>query len=137
MEAVRIYLRSGAGFIEVATLSPIAPPRMLEGSFEIPEVDMEHGGGEGLYLALVQGGKRWILTKDYRLAWLRPEEMDEFDFKLDSDESQILREPDFVMDFEIVMAPSPVLNDVVAMIKPSICNFTILKKVEKLISYQV
>lgn len=33
------------------------------------------------------------------------------------------------MDFEIVMAPSPVLNDVVAMIKPSICNFTILKKV--------
>lgn len=88
-------------------------------------------------MLFLPGGKRWILTKDYRLAWLRPEEMDEFDFKLDSDESQILREPDFVMDFEIVMAPSPVLNDVVAMIKPSICNFTILKKVEKLISYQV
>ncbi|KAF7102561.1 hypothetical protein CFC21_103676 [Triticum aestivum] len=345
MEAVRIYWRSGAGFIEVATLSPIGPPCALEGSFEIPEDDIEHVGGEGLYLALVQGGhvsdlarmifcsgdsrnddgeedyyspdlltcrgssshssggvnesekhtfglmgweegrwedkitfseeeeeeeenddddttssekglifwkqgydefgseddevvgkgtgseeehkleerhqeegreeshqeenddndttssegkglifwqeghdefrseddedvekgtgseeehkseqshqeegpeeedfqtvqmklrlwpsrkhalvkifrgKKWIITKDYCLAWLRPEEMDEFDFRLDFDESQILRESDFMMDFEILMAPSHVLNDVVAMIKPSICNFTILKKV--------
>lgn len=88
-------------------------------------------------MLFLPGDKKWIVTKDYRLAWLRLEEMEEFGFKLHLDESQILREPDFVMDFEIVMACSPVLNDVIAMIKPSICNFTILKKVEKLISYQV
>lgn len=55
MEAVRIYWRSGVDLIEVATLSPISPPRVLEGSF-VSEVDLEHVGGEGLYLALVQGG---------------------------------------------------------------------------------
>uniref|UniRef100_A0ACD6AIC6 Uncharacterized protein n=2 Tax=Avena sativa TaxID=4498 RepID=A0ACD6AIC6_AVESA len=90
---------------------------------------------EHAVIKIFRGGN-WVLTKDYILSWMKPEDVrTEYNLQVEFGGSfaDVLgfRNNDCTMDFEVRMDCTPMLKNLVTLLKPSICNFQIIKKVGK------